>query len=123
MHILKNLRWFALAAAFGFAASAAQAEWITPNSIANPPAAVASANGTPVYANNLVNTQYVGLGLGFSSWTANTHLNGVAVWAPVVESTGAVPIPPPPITFGPTLITIIFRRIQRVSTRLRHGIQ
>lgn len=74
----------ALVAAFVFAASTAQAEWITPNSIANPPAAVASANGTPVYPSNLVSSQYAGLGLDFgNSATAITHLNGVSVWAPV----------------------------------------
>jgi PEP-CTERM motif len=43
-----------------------------------------SANGTPVYPSNLVNSQYSGLGLTFgNSWTAITHLNGVLVWAPV----------------------------------------
>ena len=53
---------------------------ITPNSIHNPPAAVGSANGTPVYASNLVNSQYMGLGLGFgNSRTAITSLNGVPV--------------------------------------------
>jgi hypothetical protein len=83
MHITKSQYWFALAA-FGFAASAAQAEWITPDSIPNPPAAVASANGTPAYADNLVWTQYGRFGLEFTTpWNAITHLNGVPVWAPV----------------------------------------
>lgn len=93
MHPTKGRCWLALAM-LGLAASAARAEWITPNSIPNPPAAVASANGTPVYAGNLVSGQYVGLGLGFSTWTAITHLNGIPVWAPV-ESIGTVPVVPP----------------------------
>jgi hypothetical protein len=40
------------------------------------------ANGTPVYANNLVISQYAGLGLNFRDTAAITSLNGVNVWAP-----------------------------------------
>jgi hypothetical protein len=72
----------ALAIAFGFAAPAAWAEMITPDSIPNPPGAVGSANGTSVYASNLVTIQYAGLGLNFSSGAAITTVNGVSVWAP-----------------------------------------
>jgi hypothetical protein len=82
MHTTKGRCWFSLATVFGFAASTAQAEWITPNSIPNPPAAVASANGTAVYPDNLVTTQYKALGLNFSGGAAITTLNGVSVWAP-----------------------------------------
>lgn len=78
----KNQFGFALAAALGFAVSALRAEMITPDSIPNPPGAVGSANNTPVYAGNLVTTQYKGLGLNFTSGAAITNLNGVAVWAP-----------------------------------------
>lgn len=84
MHAIEGRCWFALAVAFGFIATAARAEMITPDSIPNPPAAVGSANGTPVYAGNLVNTQYMNMGLSFdNSWTAITHVNGIPVWAPV----------------------------------------
>lgn len=82
MQFTKGPRWFALAAAFGFAATVARAEMITPDSIPNPPSAVGSANGTPVPLGSLVTTQYTGMGLNFSL-TAITHLKGVAVWAPV----------------------------------------
>lgn len=82
MHTGKGQRWFALATAFGFAATAAQAAMITPDSIPNPPSAVASANFTPVYASNFVTTQYNGLGLNFSGGATITNLNGVSVWAP-----------------------------------------
>lgn len=95
MHTTKSRRWFALAA-FSFLAPAARAEMITPDSIPHPPAAVGSANGTPVYAGNLVSTQYTGLGLTFNyQWNAITRLNGVPVWVPV-ESSGTVPSSPPP---------------------------
>ena len=98
MHTPRNRCWFALAVAFGLATSAARAEMITPNSIHNPPGAVGSANGTPVYASNLVNSQYMGLGLGFvNNWTAITSLNGVPVWAPV----GAIVNPDVRISGGP----------------------
>jgi hypothetical protein len=90
MHPITNRCCFALGVAFVFAASAARAEWITPDSIPNPPATVASANGTPVSPGNLVNSQYSGLGLTFgNSWTAITNLNGVAVWAPVAVPFGS----------------------------------
>jgi hypothetical protein len=57
---------------------------ITPDSIPNPPSAVGSADGTPVYAGSLVTTQYKGVGLNFSSGAAITGLNGVNVWAPTL---------------------------------------
>lgn len=82
MHTIMSPRWFALATAFGFAAPAAQAAMITPDSISTPPSAVGSANFTPVYAGNFVTTQYNGLGLNFSGGAAITNLNGVSVWAP-----------------------------------------
>lgn len=102
MYTTKGRRWFALAAAFSFIIPAAQAEMITPDSIPNPPAAVGSANGTPVYAGNLVSTQYTGLGLTFNyQWNAVTSLNGVPVWVPV-ESSGTVttPVLPPNYVWG-----------------------
>jgi len=96
MHSIKGQRWIALAAAFGFTISTARAEMITPDSIPNPPAAVGSGNGTPVYANNLVSTQYMSLGLDFgNSWTAITHLNSIPVWVPV-----GIPYPTPGSTGG-----------------------
>ncbi len=83
MHSTKGRRWLALAALV-FLAPAIRAEMITPDSILRPPPAVGSANGTPVYANNLVTNQYMAVGLNFSnSSTAITRLNGMAVWAPV----------------------------------------
>jgi hypothetical protein len=75
-------RWLVLAVVLAFAAVEVRADVITPDSIANPPGAVGSANSTPVNANNLVTTQYAGLGLNFSSGAAITNLNGVNVWAP-----------------------------------------
>jgi hypothetical protein len=75
--------WTALAIAFGLAAPAARAAMITPESIPDPPGTVSSGYGTPVNANNLVTTQYAGLGLSFSSGAAITNLNGVHVWAPI----------------------------------------
>lgn len=103
MHTTIKLRWFASAAAFIFAASAAQAEMITPDSIPNPPAAVASAYSTPVPAGNLVTTQYAGLGLNFS-FAAITHLDGATVWAPVqpqaIPAHGIPTGPPPPPQIG-----------------------
>jgi hypothetical protein len=83
MQVFKNWRWSALAVVFGLAVPAARAGMITPDSIPNPPNAVASANGTPVYASNLVGTQYKGLGLNFPSPTVITRLNGISVWASV----------------------------------------
>ncbi len=82
MHSAKIQHGFALVAAFGLAASTVRAEMITPDSIPNPPASVNSANGTSVALGNLVNTQYKGLGLNFTSGAAITNLNGVSVWAP-----------------------------------------
>ena len=75
-------RWALLAAVLTMAAGEVRADVITPASIAHPPAAVGWANGTPVYANNLVTAQYAGLGLNFASGAAITNLNGVNVWAP-----------------------------------------
>jgi hypothetical protein len=63
-------------------ATEARADVITPDSIAHPPGAVGSANGTLVFASNLVTAQYAGLGLNFASGAAITNLNGVNVWAP-----------------------------------------
>jgi hypothetical protein len=79
----------ALIVAFGLSAASLRAEQITPDSIANPPAAVGSADLTFIPStSNLVTTQYLGLGLNFSptvgSLTAITNLNGVTVWAPGV---------------------------------------
>ncbi len=82
MHAFRSWRASALAVIFALTAPVAQAGMITPDSIPNPPSAVSSANGTPVYANNLVTTQYAGLGLNFSDTTI-TRLNGISVWAPV----------------------------------------
>ena len=81
MQFAKGPRWFVLAAVLGFAASGAQAEMITPDSIPNPPGAIGSAGGTPVSSANLVSTQYSGQGLNFS-FAAITRLSGVTVWAP-----------------------------------------
>lgn len=103
MHAAKGLRLLALTAV-GFAVSTARADMITPDSIPNPPPAVASANGTAVYANNLVSNQYGRLGLGFgNSLTAITRLNGIPVWAPVegvaIPAVGVIghPIPNYPV--------------------------
>jgi hypothetical protein len=101
MSRFRNRRWSALAIAFGLAVPAARAEMITPDSIANPPSAVGSANGTPVYAGNFVTTQYNGVGLNFSSGAAITNLNGVNVWAPtttaIAEPASRIAGGPPPI--------------------------
>lgn len=71
---------------------------ITPDSIPNPPTAVSAAGGTPVFAANLVTTQYSALGLNFSN-AAITRLNGVKVWAPVegiaIPASEAAGQPPP----------------------------
>lgn len=100
MHTIKSRRWFALAAVFSFLAPSARAEMITPDSIPNPPAAVGSANGTSVYAGNLVSTQYMGSGLSFgNSPTAITRLNGIPVWAPV----SPVDIPGVRLSGGPSV--------------------
>ncbi len=76
-------RCSALVFAVGLMAPVARSEWITPDSIPNPPSAVASANGTIVRPNNIVTTQYSGFGLNFPWATAITKLNGVSVWATV----------------------------------------
>ncbi|HEY7315264.1 MAG TPA: PEP-CTERM sorting domain-containing protein [Gemmataceae bacterium] len=81
MHAHNLGRWAVLAAVLTMAAEA-QADVITPDSIAHPPGAVGSANGTLVFANNLVTGQYAALGLNFTSGAAITNLNGVNVWAP-----------------------------------------
>ncbi len=83
MNVFRNWRWSALAVAFVSTAPVARAGMITPDSIPNPPSAVASANGTPVYLSNYVGLQYKGLGLIFPGGSAITQLNGVAVWTPV----------------------------------------
>jgi MYXO-CTERM domain-containing protein len=99
MFAFRSSRWSALAIAFGLMASAARAELITPNSIPNPPSSVGSANGTPVYTNNLITSQYKGTGLNFSAGAAITSLNGVNVWAPtqmlVAPDSGIAGWPPP----------------------------
>ncbi len=87
MHAFRSWRISALAVIFALTAPVAQAGMITPDSIPNPPSAVSSANGTPVYAKNLVTTQYAGLGLNFSDTTI-TRLNGISVWAPVGPVSG-----------------------------------
>lgn len=81
MSAFRSWRWSAVAITFSVFASAAQAEMITPDSIPNPPSAVSSPNGL-VYANNVVNTQYTGLGLHFYD-VASTKLNGITAWVPV----------------------------------------
>ena len=87
MHSFENPGRIALLVSFLFAAGSARAEWITPNSIPNPPPAVGSANGTAIYASNKVVTQYITLGMDFvDSWTAITRLHGVSVWAPAFPS-------------------------------------
>jgi hypothetical protein len=109
MQTIKGRRAFALSMMFIFAASAARADLITPDSIPNPPAAVASADGTPVPSGSLVTTQYTGLGLNFTD-AAITRLNGATVWVPVdpqaMPASSAVgwppgPFPPPQISYGP----------------------
>jgi hypothetical protein len=84
MHALRPWLWIALAIAFGLFAPGARADLLlSPYSIPNPPS-VGSASGTPVYASDVVTTQYTGLGLNFPNGsTAITRLNGVPVWAPV----------------------------------------
>lgn len=100
MHIPKGQGWFALTFVIGFAAPAARAEMITPDSIPNPPSAVGSANGTLVSMNNLVANQYVGLGLSFNyGGTAITSLNGIPVWAPVQASGNVIDLPSPPANY------------------------
>jgi len=82
MHTHNPGRWVVWAAVLTMAAEEVRADVITPASIAHPPAAAGWANGTPVYTNNLVTTQYAGLGLNFASGAAITNVNGVNVWAP-----------------------------------------
>lgn len=80
---------------------------ITPDSILNPPAAVNSASGTIVPAQQMVTTQYSGLGLSFTA-TAISQLKGVAVWAPINDAfavpasqvVGQPPPNPPPPSIG-----------------------
>ncbi len=81
MHVCRNWRWSALAVAFVFIAPVARAGMITPDSIPNPPSAVASTDGTAISMSNIVNTQYAGLGMRLSA--AITSINGVSVWAPI----------------------------------------
>ena len=89
MHVFWSGRWSALVVAFGLVAQAAHADLITPDSIPNPPTPVASAQGTPLFANNVVlPTQYAAVGLDFSRATAITRLNGVSVWAPIGVAVG-----------------------------------
>lgn len=82
MQQFRNWRWSVLTVAFGLASPATRAEMITPDSIPNPPSAVASAQGTPVSLSNVVMSQYAGLGMNFNA-PAITSLNGVPVWVPV----------------------------------------
>ncbi len=88
MYLHQTCRWIALAVALGLAIPGVRADLITPDSIPNPPGTVASADGTSIYSNNnLVTTQYTGLGLNFTSnalasATAITNLNGIKVWVP-----------------------------------------
>jgi|SRR5579884_1132105 len=82
MQVFRSWHWSVLAVTFGFTTQAAQAGMITPDSIPNPPSAVDSANGTPVFSNNLVTTQYAGVGLNFFDRAAVTRLNGISVWVP-----------------------------------------
>lgn len=88
MSAYQSRRWNAVAIAFGLITPAARAELITPDSIPNPPSAVASTAGTPVNNNNLVMNQYAGLGMSFVSLMAITHLNGVSAWVPVLSEGG-----------------------------------
>jgi hypothetical protein len=93
MHVFTSGRWSALTVLFVFTAPAVRAGMITPDSIPNPPSAVASAQGTHLYANNYVSSQYAAVGLEFSSGAAITRLNGVPVWAPIgvaVNALGAI---------------------------------
>ncbi len=78
MHAPNLARWTALAAVLTMAA-VVRADVITPNSIANPPSAVGWADGTPVFANTLVTTQYAGSGLNFAAGAALTNLSGLIV--------------------------------------------
>jgi len=82
MYTLRAWGWMVLAFVFCLAVPTAWADVITPDSIAKPPPAVGWADGTRVYANNLVTAQYAGLGLDFARGAAITRLNGVNVWAP-----------------------------------------
>ncbi len=79
--------WSALAITISFSAPAVQAGMITPDSIPNPPNAVASANGTPINANNIADNRYTGLGVNIAN-AAITRLNGVSVWAPLGVAAG-----------------------------------
>lgn len=94
-----NNRWCGIALAVALAAPAVRADMITPDSIANPPPAVGSANGTLVYDNNIVNTQYASLGLEMTG-PAITGINGVSAWVPVGPTGGA----PGEIDYVKTLI-------------------
>jgi hypothetical protein len=96
-------RWAALVAILTMAAET-RADMITPDSIAHPPGVVGWANGTSVYANNLVTSQYAGLGLNFTARAAITSLNGVNVWAPtepllqpLIRTVPGGPPPPFPV--------------------------
>ncbi len=93
MLVFTSRRWSALAVVLSLAVPVARAGMITPDSIPNPPSAVASAQGTNLYANNYVSTQYAAVGLEFSSGAAITRLNGVSVWVPTgaaVNALGAI---------------------------------
>ncbi|HTU18299.1 MAG TPA: PEP-CTERM sorting domain-containing protein [Gemmataceae bacterium] len=94
MSEFQSWRWSALAVALGLSVTAAQAEMITPESIPNPPSAVGSANGTPISMNNIVISQYAGLGMNFNG-PAITSLNGVPVWVAVNFPAG--------VNVGPTV--------------------
>jgi PEP-CTERM motif-containing protein len=93
VHTFRSWHWSTLAVFFVFTAPTARAGMITPDSIPNPPSAVASAQGTNLYANNYVSTQYAAVGLEFSSGAAITRLNGIPVWAPIgvaINAMGAI---------------------------------
>jgi len=90
MYGFRKWRWSALAVVFGLAASAARAEMITPDSIPNPPTAVAPNNGTPDNTSNLVSTQYAGLGLMLHG-AVITSLDGVSMWVPSTQSSNPSP--------------------------------
>lgn len=94
MSVFWSCRWSALAVVFGVTLSAARAEMITPDSIPNPPNAVGSASGTPISMNNMVTTQYAGLGMNFND-PVITSLKGVPVWVSVNYPAG--------VNVGPTV--------------------
>jgi len=96
-----SLFWVGAWAALAFT-TAARADFVTPDSIPQPPAAVGSAPLTPIYSPaDLVTNQYIGRGLLFptvleappgvraGTTAAITNLGGFDVWAPAYWSQGA----------------------------------